>query len=98
VDSTELTIGSQPAARDDLTVVELDGEAVVYDPKSGHLHHLNATATVVFALMDGTATVQESVDAISKAFAVRPEVIESDVLAILRGFAAADLIDTSASE
>ena len=44
----------KPKARDDLTVVELDGEAVIYDEETTELHHLNPTATIVFALCDGS--------------------------------------------
>ena len=45
---------SFPKARDELTVVHLDGESVVYDASSGDLHHLNMSATAVLDLCDGT--------------------------------------------
>ena len=43
----------KPKVRDGLTVVELDGEAVIYDEETTELHHLNPTATIVFGLCDG---------------------------------------------
>ena len=49
----------RPRARPDLTVVELDGEAVIYDEISGDLHRLNPTATIVFSFLDGSATLEE---------------------------------------
>jgi len=49
----------RPRVRDDLTVVELDGEAVIYDDRNGDLHRLNPTATLVFSLLDGSSTVDE---------------------------------------
>ena len=49
----------KPKVRDDLTVVELDGEAVIYDEETTELHHLNPTATIVFGLCDGTSTMAE---------------------------------------
>ncbi len=52
----------KPKVRDDLTVVELDGEAVIYDEETTELHHLNPTATIVFGLCDGTATMRRDLD------------------------------------
>jgi len=49
----------KPKVRADLVVVEVDGEAVVYDPLDVMLHHLNPTAAVVFKLCDGSGTVRE---------------------------------------
>lgn len=49
----------RPRARPDLTVVELDGEAVIYDEISGDLHRLNPTASIVFSFLDGSATPEE---------------------------------------
>ena len=60
----------KPKVRDDLTVVELDGEAVIYDEETAELHHLNPTATIVFGLCDGTATMAEIAADISEAFGV----------------------------
>jgi PqqD family protein of HPr-rel-A system len=57
-----------PRVRTDVTVTELDGEAVIYDEQSGDLHHLNAPATLVLGLCDGSATVEEMSAAIADAF------------------------------
>jgi PqqD family protein of HPr-rel-A system len=58
----------RPRVRTDITVTELDGEAVIYDERSGDLHHLNAPATLVLGLCDGSATVEEMSTAIAEAF------------------------------
>lgn len=58
----------RPRVRTDVTVTELDGEAVIYDEQSGDLHHLNAPATLVLGLCDGSATVDEMSAAIAEAF------------------------------
>jgi PqqD family protein of HPr-rel-A system len=58
----------RPRVRTDITVTELDGEAVIYDERSGDLHHLNAPATLVLGLCDGSATVEEMSVAIAEAF------------------------------
>ena len=51
-------------------MVELDGEAVIYDEDTTDLHHLNPTATVVFGLCDGTSTMEEISADIADAFDV----------------------------
>ena len=60
----------RPQTRQDLTVVELDGEAVIYDEVTADIHHLNPTATIVFSLLDGTATIPELAEDISATFGV----------------------------
>jgi PqqD family protein of HPr-rel-A system len=49
----------KPKVRTDLAVVEIEGEAVIYDARSGRLHHLNPTAAVIFQLCDGSGTIKE---------------------------------------
>lgn len=85
----------RPKTSEELAVVELDGEAVIYDPRTGDLHHLNPTATIVFSLCDGTATVREMSQELSGAFGIAPEEIESQVRSLLRRFRAAGLLDAS---
>jgi PqqD family protein of HPr-rel-A system len=84
---------ARPTARDDLTVLELDGEAVVLDPRSGDLHHLNATAFLLFESCDGATTISEIVHALSEASGTAPETIESDVRRALRGLRRAGLLE-----
>ena len=74
-------------------MVELDGEAVVYDERSGELHHLNTTATLVFDLCDGTASVKELSADLAEAFQVPPDEVERQVRALLRRFRKAGLLD-----
>jgi PqqD family protein of HPr-rel-A system len=69
----------RPKVRTELTVVELDGEAVVYDEESMDVHRFNPSATVILGLLDGSATVDELAVDISDVFGQRRE----DVLAQL---------------
>jgi PqqD family protein of HPr-rel-A system len=78
-----VTAPIKPQMRDDLTVVELDGETVVYDEQSGDLHHLNPTATVVATLCDGTVTIRELATEISAAFEVPQSEVERQVRRLL---------------
>ena len=48
-----------PKVRPELTVVELDGEAVVYDAESMDVHRFNPSATLILGLLDGSATLDE---------------------------------------
>lgn len=79
-----MTSRIRPRARSDLTVVELDGEAVVYDDRNGNLHHLNPTATIVFSLCDGTATAGELSLEIAEAFGQPAAEVEAQVRRLLR--------------
>jgi PqqD family protein of HPr-rel-A system len=87
-----VTAPIRPKMRDDLTVVELDGEAVIYDDRSGDLHHLNATAMLVAELCDGAATVGELTTDISRAFGVPEIEIERQIRILLRRLRRAGLL------
>lgn len=82
----------RPRARDDLTVVEIDGEAVVYDGDAGELHHLNPTATLVFSLLDGTTTVRELALEISGVVDLSVDEIERQIEDVVTTFADAGLL------
>jgi PqqD family protein of HPr-rel-A system len=49
----------KPKVRTDLTFVQIDHEAILYDPESVRLHHLNPSAALIFQLCDGSGTVEE---------------------------------------
>jgi PqqD family protein of HPr-rel-A system len=83
----------KPKVRDDLTVVELDGEGVIYDEETGELHHLNQTATLVFSLLDGTGTIKEIALDLSSAYGQEPKDIEDQLRPLIRGFKQAGLLE-----
>lgn len=84
------------ARRTGVTVVELDGEAVVYDRRSGVLHHLNAEATLVYRACDGGTTIAEVAADIADAVGEPVGRIEPDVRAAIRRLRRADLLEASA--
>jgi len=84
---------ARPKVREDLGVVDFDGETIVYDPVRPDVHYLNATAGVVFALCDGTATAEETAAEIAKAYGVPAAAVEADVRAALADFAERGLLD-----
>lgn len=87
---------TKPRMRGDLTLVELDQEAVVYDPLSGLIHYLNPMASLVFQLCDGTATVKETTAELADANEVEPDAIAADVRKLVQQFRDAGLVVPSA--
>jgi PqqD family protein of HPr-rel-A system len=88
---------TKPRVRKDLTVVELDGEAVVYDERTGDMHHLNPTATLVFGLCDGTATGRELAQDLAGAYGQPVDEVVQQVQVLLRQFRKAKLVETTAA-
>jgi hypothetical protein len=85
----------KPKVRADLAVVELDGEAVIYDEIDNSLHHLNPTATIVLSMCDGTLTIKEFSGEIAEAFSMPADEIEQQVRVLLRDFRKQKLLEPS---
>jgi PqqD family protein of HPr-rel-A system len=83
----------KPKVRSDLTVVELEGEAVIYDDLVRQVHYLNRTATIVLNLCDGSSTVRELAGDIADAFSLQPGEVESQVRTLIRSFREAGFLD-----
>jgi len=84
--------GDRPHVREDLTIVELDGEAVVYDGVTGELHHLNPSATIVLSMCDGARTISAMAEAVSDAFDVALDDVTPQVSSVVERFAEAGLL------
>ena len=87
----------KPRIREGLTIVELDGETVVYDEETTELHHLNRTATIVFGLCDGSATMAEMAADLSSVFEVPLHEVEPEVRALIRRFRKVQLLELTGS-
>ncbi len=48
-----------PIRRDDIVLEELDGEAILYDPRYGAIHRFNAATLLVWDMCDGSYTLAE---------------------------------------
>jgi PqqD family protein of HPr-rel-A system len=88
-----MTRAARPRARDNLHVVELDGEAVVYDDVTGDLHHLNSVATVVLELCDGSATTREVAEDVASVFDAAPPDAERHVRRCIRQLRSVGLLE-----
>lgn len=85
-------VDERPRARADLTVVELDGEAVIYDEINGDLHRLNPTATMVFSFLDGSATLDELAADIAEAYGMPLDQVTAQVRELMDQFAESHLL------
>jgi PqqD family protein of HPr-rel-A system len=84
----------KPKVREELAIVEFEGETVVYDPVLMDVHYLNATAGVVFALCDGTATPEETVAEIAEAYGAPAADVEAGVSDALEDFERRGLLES----
>lgn len=80
--------------RSDATCTEvLDGESVILDDAANLLHHLNATATVVWTCFDGNGTIGEIAADLAHGFETDADATVAEVLALARALGAAGLLD-----
>lgn len=56
-----------------------DQEAAIYDPQTGQLHRLNATALAIWELCDGSTEVSEMVSAVSELTGISLDHALSDI-------------------
>ncbi len=92
------TAATRPRARADLTVVEFDGEAIIYDPEVGQLHRLNPTGRIVFSLCDGSSTTRELAADIAEAYGLPSEDVETHVASLVADLQTAGLMERSHDE
>jgi Coenzyme PQQ synthesis protein D (PqqD) len=84
-----------PRRRVDVEWIELDGEAVLYDPRSMTLHRLNAAAAAVWAACDGSATTEEISRALEGVYDGPSAAIEGDVRGLIARFRRLNLLEQS---
>jgi PqqD family protein of HPr-rel-A system len=70
---------NKPRRKKGLVIDEIDADLLVYDPKSDHLHLLNATASTIWELCDGSRASQEIVEEIVKHFSSENHDIKAQV-------------------
>ena len=75
---------SKPRVSDGLAVVDIDGEALVYDHEGGgQIHYLNHSAALVLDLCDGTATVKQMAGAIAEVYEMPVADVEPQVRGVV---------------
>ena len=63
----------RPKRRTDLIVHELDGEALVHDPRSRDTHRLNETALAIWKACTGEAEAKSIAATLAKRYDIAPE-------------------------
>lgn len=76
----------KPKIRPELTFIQIEDEAVVYDPESIGLHHLNPSAALIFQLCDGSGTVKELAQDISDELGLPQDEILRQVRRVVSSF------------
>ena len=74
---------------------ELDGEAILLNPKKGYSYNLNPVGTLVWKLLDGQHTIEDITTAVCAAYEVEPEQAGQDVKLLLDDLLTNKLVDTS---
>ena len=69
----------RPSPKPGLVVQPVDGEVVIYDPEADALHHLEPTASTVWALLNGERSVRSVAADVADIYHVPEAAIRSDV-------------------
>lgn len=89
----EITADTVVRPHDDVAGVEIDGESVLYDQRSGALHHLDTTATLVWAYLDGSDPLRDVAVELAQAAGAPVDVVERDVVALAHDLGRRGLLD-----
>jgi hypothetical protein len=78
---------------DGVNVVDIDGEAVLYDTWEHQLHYLNHSAALVLDLCDGTSTVKQMADAIADVYEMDADEIGRQIRPVVRNLRSLHVVD-----
>lgn len=59
-----------PRRRSGMLIEELDGEALLSDPASGHTHRLNHTALAIWRQCDGRTSTRQIAETMTRAYEI----------------------------
>ena len=82
-DAGSLDADFAPARGACVYAVEIDGEAVLLDEEANRLHHLNHTATLLWACFDGHAPIRELASEICDELGLPYESVLADTLRVV---------------
>src|SRR5579859_2266952 len=87
-----LSPDARPLPRPELTMTELDGEALLYDSRHSRVHQLNTTGTLVWSLCDGQRTAHEVADVVADTYSIPADEARTDVVELLTRLREEDLL------
>ena len=82
-----------PPRRSDVREHQIDGEAVLFDPKTHEMYLLNPTALAVFRRCDGQTTMCQVAESLTKTHQVAFDSALDHVGQLVALFAASQLLD-----
>ena len=82
-----------PRHRDDLNVEELDGEAILYDPRGQAVHRFDAVTLFVWNSCDGLRSVTEIANAVVGRYAIGRDAALAQVQRIVAGLGELGLLE-----
>lgn len=68
---------------DHITVKEIDGEGILFDPENGSLHILNNTGLFIWRLCDGQRTLSSLAKEVAVEYQVQANCVEDDIKEIV---------------
>ena len=80
------SVATRPLGRDDLTIREVDGEFLLYDPVKDTVVLINHSAAVIFDLCDGTRTESEISAEIQRLYDLRAKQADKELRTTLDEF------------
>jgi PqqD family protein of HPr-rel-A system len=83
----------RPKRREDLTIHELDGEALIFDPRTADTHRLNATALFIWHRLDGEADIEAISGQLCRHYDVGAEEAGAHVSALVATLGEKGLLD-----
>jgi hypothetical protein len=81
-----------PAHAPETVTLELDGETILYQRRTGAVHRLDPVGSVVWRFLDGKTAVADLVDDLSVAFATDVDVVRDGVSTLLVQLTEASLL------
>jgi len=75
-----------PKTVEDFNLEEIDGEMLLYSPASTRSIYLNPSASVIWQLCNGEATISEIIEALSERFPEAADSIHKDVADTIQTF------------
>ena len=82
-----------PLRRDGLIVEELDGEAVLYDPRYGAVHRFNTVTLFVWDMCDGSHTTADIATRLTKVCEVHPDEALDSVQRVIAELSILELVE-----
>ncbi|MGH9247605.1 MAG: PqqD family protein [Acidimicrobiales bacterium] len=79
--------------RPDVAMVELDGEAVLYDDGTNRAHVLNRVATLLWNCFEHSVRLADLIDELAEAFESDRATIQTDVFTVVRTLATEGLLE-----